>query len=33
MLRDIEMIGCDLQLRDQSAAPTLKVARMTVGGQ
>ncbi|PYM61646.1 MAG: peptidase, partial [Candidatus Rokuibacteriota bacterium] len=33
MLRDVEMIGCDLQLRDQSAAPTLRIARMTVGGQ
>jgi len=33
MLRDIEMIGRDLVFRDQTAAPTLKIARMTVAGQ
>jgi PmbA protein len=33
MFRDVEMIGNDLQFRDQSAAPTLRIARMTVAGQ
>jgi PmbA protein len=33
MLRDIEMIGRDLAFRDQTAAPTLKIARMTVAGE
>jgi PmbA protein len=33
MFRDIEMIGRDLGFRDQSAAPTVKVARLTVAGQ
>jgi PmbA protein len=33
MLRDIEMIGRDLVFRDQTAAPTLKIARMTIAGQ
>lgn len=33
MLRDVEMVGQDLQFRDQTAAPTLKIARMTVAGQ
>lgn len=32
MLRDIDMVGRDLVFRDQTAAPTLKVARMTVAG-
>jgi PmbA protein len=32
MLRDIEMVGRDLGFRDQSAAPTLKIARLTVAG-
>ncbi len=32
MLRQIEMIGNDLAFRDQTAAPTLKIARMTVAG-
>jgi PmbA protein len=32
MLRDVEMVGSDLQFRDQTAAPTLKIARMTVAG-
>lgn len=32
MLRDIEMVGRDLVFRDQTAAPTLKIARMTVAG-
>jgi PmbA protein len=33
MLRDIEMVGRDLSFRDQTAAPTVKVARLTVAGQ
>lgn len=33
MLGDVEMVGRDLQFRDQTAAPTLKIARMTVAGQ
>jgi PmbA protein len=33
MLRDVEMVGRDLQFRDQTAAPTLKIARMTVAGR
>jgi PmbA protein len=33
MLGDVEMIGRDLAFRDQTAAPTLKIARMTVAGQ
>lgn len=32
MLRDIEMVGRDLTFRDQTAAPTLRIARMTVAG-
>ena len=32
MLGAIEMIGADLVFRDQVAAPTLKIARMTVAG-
>jgi len=32
MLRDIEMVGSDLRLRSAIAAPTLKIARMTVAG-
>lgn len=32
MLRDIEMVGNDLTLRNAVAAPTLKLARMTVAG-
>ena len=32
MLRDIEMIGSDLEWRGSIAAPTLKIARMTVAG-
>jgi PmbA protein len=32
MLRDVEMVGRDLRFRDQTAAPTLKVSRMTVAG-
>jgi PmbA protein len=32
MLRDVEMVGSDLRFRDQTAAPTLKIARMTVAG-
>ena len=33
MYRDIEMVGSDLAFRDQTAAPTLKISRMTVAGQ
>jgi predicted Zn-dependent protease len=33
MLRDVEMVGRDLAFRDQTAAPTLKIARLTVAGQ
>ncbi|MBI3002615.1 MAG: TldD/PmbA family protein [candidate division NC10 bacterium] len=32
MLRQIEMVGSDLILRGRFAAPTLKIARMTVAG-
>jgi PmbA protein len=32
MLRDIEMVGNDLALRDAVASPTLKIGRMTVAG-
>lgn len=32
MLQDVELVGNDLSFRDQSAAPTLKIARMTVAG-
>ncbi|MBI3457668.1 MAG: TldD/PmbA family protein [Candidatus Rokubacteria bacterium] len=33
MCQRIEMIGRDLVFRDQTAAPTLKIGRMTVAGQ
>jgi PmbA protein len=33
MFQDIEMVGRDLGFRDQSAAPTVKIARLTVAGQ
>jgi PmbA protein len=33
MLRDVEMVGRDLTFRDQTAAPTVKIARLTVAGQ
>jgi len=33
MLLGVEMVGRDLHFRDQTAAPTLKIARMTVAGQ
>jgi PmbA protein len=33
MLGDVEMVGRDLSFRDQTAAPTLKIARMTVAGR
>ncbi|HYM09701.1 MAG TPA: metallopeptidase TldD-related protein, partial [Bryobacterales bacterium] len=33
MLRDIEMIGSDLEFRGPIAAPTLKIREMTVGGR
>ena len=33
MLQDVEMVGRDLTFRDQTAAPTLKIARVTVAGQ
>jgi PmbA protein len=32
MLRDIEMIGNDLEWRSSIASPTLKIGRMTVAG-
>jgi PmbA protein len=32
MLRDIDMIGNDLVFRGRTAAPTLKIARMTIAG-
>jgi PmbA protein len=32
MLPQIEMVGNDLVLRGRVAAPTLKIARMTVAG-
>jgi PmbA protein len=32
MLRDIEMVGSDLDFRTSVAAPTIKIARMTVAG-
>lgn len=32
MLRDIEVVGSDLAMRHSIAAPTLKIARMTVAG-
>jgi PmbA protein len=33
MLRDIEMVGNDLTIRNALAAPSLKIARMTVAGR
>ncbi len=33
MFQDVVMVGSDLHFRDQTAAPTLKIARMTVAGQ
>jgi PmbA protein len=33
MLRDVEMVGDDLVFRSSVAAPTVKIARMTVGGR
>jgi hypothetical protein len=33
MFQDVEMVGRDLGFRDQTAAPTLKIARLTVAGQ
>jgi PmbA protein len=33
MFLGVEMVGRDLSFRDQTAAPTLKVARLTVAGQ
>lgn len=32
MLQDVELVGNDLDFRDQFAAPTIKIARMTVAG-
>jgi PmbA protein len=32
MLRDIDMVGNDLMFRGRTAAPTLKIARMTIAG-
>ncbi len=33
MMQDVEMVGRDLTFRDQTAAPTLKISRLTVAGQ
>jgi PmbA protein len=33
MLEDVEMVGRDLVFRDQTAAPTVKISRLTVAGQ
>lgn len=33
MMQDVEMVGNDLAFRDRTAAPTLKVSRLTVAGQ
>jgi predicted Zn-dependent protease len=33
MYADIEAVGSDLELRHSVAAPTVKIARMTVAGQ
>jgi PmbA protein len=33
MLRDIEVVGSDLVMRHSIAAPTLKIARMTIAGR
>ena len=33
MMHDVEMVGRDLAFRDQTAAPTLKISRLTVAGQ
>ena len=33
MMQDVEMVGRDVAFRDQTAAPTLKISRLTVAGQ
>ena len=33
MMQDVEMVGNDLAFRDRTAAPTLKISRLTVAGQ
>jgi PmbA protein len=33
MLRDVEIVGADLEFRGSVAAPTLKIGEMTVGGK
>ena len=33
MMQDVEMVGNDLTFRDRTAAPTLKISRLTVAGQ
>jgi PmbA protein len=33
MMQDVEMVGRDLAFRDRTAAPTLKISRLTVAGQ
>ena len=33
MLRDVEMVGNDLEMRNRICAPTVKIGRMTVAGQ
>jgi predicted Zn-dependent protease len=32
-MQDVEMVGRDFSFRDQTAAPTIKIARLTVAGQ
>ena len=32
MLRDIDMVGNDLEMRGRIASPTIKISRMTVAG-
>jgi PmbA protein len=33
ILRDVEMVGNDLEMRNRTCAPTLKIGRMTVAGE
>ena len=33
MLKNVEMVGNDLELRDSTCAPTIKFAEITVGGK
>jgi PmbA protein len=32
MLREIELVGCDLEFRGRIASPTIKIAEMTIAG-